>query len=443
MLAQTARVFGEHRFLYIMVGLLAWSLLAAETAALWKRLYPELRSLWPVAALASVSPILAHVQFTTVTTVYPCLLPVELVFGAVIVAVSRRDRLAMVAALLLAATAAAVSEYGVATSLAATAFLLVRREKRSAGTIFIGALAGYAVYRAMSDVAVRRVTNPSLQVSRLVERPLVPIPRIRRPVWDSLVGAWGRAAGRLVLDWNSKSTLIATALALLVALAVVRLARAPAVPDGDPPPPASRRRLGSLVAAVAAGLIPAVVIKGWPLSHQYDTRILLPVSSFACCATMGILALFVRRRYLPIALALLSFLAADQLVICAWQERRLSIELARTSDALRPLVHRVDGLTVLVTGGWPDRTNEELTGRMTYRWSSEDARRLWIERPDAALDLFGARTACRDLTSLAVDPNDLEWPASDPTIAQLLFDDSADGTDFQPYYLDCPHASQP
>src|SRR5512143_302331 len=141
-LAEIVRLFGEHKFLYIMMGLLAWSLFAAETAALWKRLYPEFRSLWPVAAFASVSPVLAHVQFSPVVTVYGLLVPVELVLAAVIVALSRRDRLATIAALFLAATAAAVSEYGVATSLAAAAFFLVRREKRSAGTIFIGAVAG-------------------------------------------------------------------------------------------------------------------------------------------------------------------------------------------------------------------------------------------------------------------------------------------------------------
>lgn len=443
MLAQTARLFGEHRLLYIALGLLAWSVLAAETAALWKRLYPEFRSLWPVAALASVSPVLAHVQFTTVTTVYPDLLPVELVFAAVIVALSRRDRLATVAALLLAAAAAALSEYGVATSLAATAFFLVRREKRSAGTIFIGAVAGYAVYRAMSDVAVRKVTNPSLQWSRWIERPLDPIPRIVAATWDSVVGVWGRAAGRVELDWSSKSSLIGAALALVVALAVVRLAREPAVSDGDPPQPASHSRLGALIAAVAAGLIPVVAIRGWPLSGQYSTRYLLSVSPFACCATIGILALVVRHRYLPIAMALLSFLAADQLVRGAWEERRLSIQLARTSDALRPFVHHIDGLTVLVEGRWPDRNVQELIGRMTHQWNNEDARRLWILRPDAALDPFGTRMGCRDLTSLAINPNNIKWPPPDPRIAQFLFDDSADAPVFQPYYLDCPHAPQP
>lgn len=40
-LAEIVGLFGEHKFLYITVGLLAWVLFAAETAALWKRLYPE------------------------------------------------------------------------------------------------------------------------------------------------------------------------------------------------------------------------------------------------------------------------------------------------------------------------------------------------------------------------------------------------------------------
>jgi hypothetical protein len=442
-LAEIVRLFGEHKFLYIMMGLLAWSLFAAETAALWKRLYPEFRSLWPVAAFASVSPVLAHVQFSPVVTVYGLLVPVELVLAAVIVALSRRDRLATIAALFLAATAAAVSEYGVATSLAAAAFFLVRREKRSAGTIFIGAVAGYAVYRAMSDVAARKVTNPSLQWSRWIERPVDPIPRIVAAVWDSVVGVWGRAAGGVELDWSSKSSLIGAALALVVALAVVRLGRVPAVPDGEPPPPASRSPLGPLLAAVVAGLVPVVAIRGWPLRGQYTTRYLLSVSAFACCATIGILTLVVRRRYLPIAAALLSFLAADQLVKGAWEERRLSIQLARTSDVLRPSVHRIDGLTVLVEGRWPDRNVQELIGRMTHRWNGDDARRLWIERPDTALDLFGPRMGCRDLTALAINPTNIKWPPPDPRIAQLLFDASADAPDFQPYYSDCPPARQP
>jgi hypothetical protein len=439
LIAGSARVAGEHRERYILVGLVLWSAFSAVSVRFWRLLFPEWAQAWPAIALAVVAPVLAVVQFTTVTTLYQCLVPVILLLAALVVLLGRSDcgaqwkpRLGVV---LLAAAGAALSEYGLAAGGAAAVFLLMRRRWRGTLTLLAGGIAGYAIFRAMSDVHVRKATNPALQIQRLLSRPWPHPFSILTAAWYSVVGAWGRAVSEIRVEWSSKSTILGVLVALLVAGTATALFRHRR--EGVPGEGIGGRVL-ALLAAVVAGLAPAVIIQAWPLRLVYETRFTLPVVVFASCATAAILLAVARPELRALAVFALSFVAADRLIVQAFEEKRLQQNLEALGDRVLPFVRQTDGLVVLVS---PDRTGQsavEAMAKATYRWNLSDSDRFWMIRPEDLDPGFQSRTGCPDLRSVRLPPQYLGWPRATDDIAQLLWDPAErSGWSPVPYFPGC------
>jgi hypothetical protein len=438
LIASFARLAGEHRAPYVALTLALWSLLAAQAARLWTRLFPVWAEAWPAVALGVVAPVVTIVQYTSVSTLAPCVVPVVLVLAALLFLLGRGDAgsnaIARIVAALLAAAGATISQYALATAVAAAVLLVLLRRWRDAVPLLAGTALGFAVFRTIGDVTLRKATNPAVQLSALAAHAWSISFRIPAAVWECLVGAWGRAASDFRFEYGSKSTLVAAAAALAVAAcaACLRVDRA-AANRSEP----AGRPLVAVVGAVAAGLAPAVIIQGWPLSLVYETRFFLPALPFATCATLALLLTFARPRYAALAVFVMAFLAADRLVLRSFDEKRLQADLDRFGERMRPVVETAPGLVVLVS---PDRTGiseEEQMAKATYRWSLPLSSKFWMLRPAGARLLFGPRSGCPSLASLKL-VREIRWPRADDSIRAVLWDASASvDPDPEPYFQGC------
>jgi hypothetical protein len=438
LMASCVRIAGEHRILYIAVGLLFWLVLAAEGAQLWIRLFPEWPRAWPVVALAVVAPVLTLVQFTTLTTVFPCVLPVVLVLAALLILLNRLDvgvgAGTRIATVLLSACAAVVSEYALATAVAAATLLLLRRRWRGALTLLAGVSLGYVVFRAITEVTVRTYTDPDVQLEAVLRKPWSAPIRTLAAAWDCMVGSWGRAASDLRIEWSSKSTVLAAGVALAAAGCVAALSWNRGSVDL---PDRAGGTLVEIIAAVIAGLVPAFVIRDFPLIRTYETRFFLPVLVFASCATVAGLLYLTRPRFAPLLLSAVVFICSDRLVLRAIEEKRLQSGLERIGERLRPLVDG-EGLVVVVSQARIDMSPEERMTKATYRWRFPQAGRLWFMRPDQAKTLLGPRTGCRRAESLHLKLQILRWRIDQPIRLALWDASDSDEPDLEPYFRGCP-----
>lgn len=441
LLATCGRFVGERRAIYIAIALVFWSLLAVQAIRLWILIFPEWTPAWPAVALAVVAPVVTHVQFTTVTTVFACILPVVLVLGALLYLLGRADAGAggasRIATGSLVAAAAMVSEYALATVAAAAALLLLSRRWRGAVTAFGGASLGYVVYRAIGDVTLRRITNPGVQMAAFLSHPWRAPFKVLAATWHCMAGSWARAVSDLqLIQWGSKSTLFAAIVAFAVAVCAASLGVGRAA--ANRPKPVGGRLL-AVLAAVAAGLAPVFLPRGWPLIIVYDTRFFLPVLAFTSCGTVALLLAFGKRRLGVLAIFFISFLAADRLVLGAFEEKRLQTALARFGERLRPFVGQNEGLVVLVSTARNAITMNETMGKATYRWSFPQAGRLWILPPDEANVLFGPRSGCRDAESLHLNFREMRSSRAEERIRLVMWDASTSGDpDPEPYFQGCP-----
>lgn len=440
LVAACVALAGEHRLLYIGIGLLFWLALAAEGALLWIRLFPKWSFAWWAVAIAVLAPIVTIVQFTTVTTVFPCVAPVVLVLAALLILLSRSDDgvslVARVSAALLAASAAVLSEYALATAAAAVTLLLLLRRWRGTLTLGAGVSLGYLVFRAISDVSLRGTTDPDVQLEAILRKPWSAPFRIVGAAWDCMAGSWGRAVSDLQIEWSSKSTLLAAGVALAVAICVAALRGTRC--SVDPLDPVSGNLL-PLIAAVVAGLVPTFVIWRFPLIRTYETRYFLPVLVFASCATIAGFLHLSRPQYAPMVLFAFLFLSMDRLVLRAIEEKRLQSELEQFGERMRPFVGQEKGLVVLVSPDRPGISPEETMAKATYPWGFPQAGRLWIVSPSGAQSRFGPRSGCRNAESLQLQPRDIRWPRAEEPIRVVLYDAAhVGGPDPEPYFRGCP-----
>lgn len=441
LIAAAVRVAGEHPLPYVAVGVLCWVLFAAETALLWVRLFPAWARAWPAAALAVVSPVIAQVQYTTLTTILPCVLPTMLVLGAALMLLARPDAPAgagaRAAAALLVAGAAALSEYALASMLAGATLLFLSRRRRGAATLAVGAGVGYALYRMLGNLSARVTTDPDLQVDVALRRQVGAPFRVVAAAWECLAGAWGRAAAALQIDVESRTTIVSAAVGVVVALCVARAWRGgEAAPDrpGD-----VGVRVGALIAAVLAGLLPPFLMRGFPLTRVYETRYYVPVLAFAVCATLALLLAWSRPGIAAFTLAGVVFLSADRLVAGAFAEKRLQSRLDHLGESWRPLVGEDSGAVVVVTPERNGMSLEETMAKLTYRWGFPAGGRFWMMRPDDAKTDFGPRSSCRRPESLHWGQKTIRWPWPKEKIRALLWDDSPSSEpDLEPYFRGCP-----
>ncbi len=439
LIGSCARIAGESRPLYIAVGLLFWCALAAEGAGLWIRLFPGWSRAWPAVALAVVAPVISQVQFTTLTTVVPCVLPVVLVLAAMLTVLRGADAGmgtgARIAAVVLCACAGAVSEYSLAAVSGAATYLFLRARWRGGLTLGAGVGIGYVVYRALGHMAARATTDPDVQLEVLVRNGWsVPL-RILSAAWTCIVGSWGVAVSELRIEWSSKSTLVAAvvALALAACVAAVRVDRGS--PDA---PERGAGNLLALVAAVIVGLVPAFVLREFPLRRIYETRFFVPVLVFASCSTLAGLLYLSRPRLRALVVLSIVLICADRLVIRAVEEKRLKWGLERIGQDLRPLVGDAAGLVVVVVPARFAMSPEETMTKVTYAWGFPQAGRLWMMGAEEAKGLFGPRAGCRSATTLDMGPQVIRWPRADEPVRLVLWDAShTEQPDLEPYYRGC------
>jgi len=440
LIADAVRVAGEHPLPYVAAGVLCWVIFAAETALLWVRLFPAWARAWPAAALAAVAPVVAQVQYTTLTTILPCVLPAMLVLGAALMLLARPDDQAGIgaraAAALLVAGAAALSEYAMASMLAAATLLVLSRRRRGAATLAVGAGVGYALYRLLGDLSARVTTDPDLQLEVTIRRIAGAPFRVVAAAWEGLAGAWGRSAAALRIDVESRTTIVAAAVAVVVALCVARAWRSGEAASDRPQD--AGVRVGALIAAVLAGLLPPFLMREFPLTRIFETRYYVPVLAFAICATLGLLLAWSRPGFAALTLAGVVFLSADRLVEGAFQEKRLQSRLDHLGEIWRPLVGEKSGAVVVVTPERNGMSLEETMAKVTYRWGFPAGGRLWIMRPDDAKTEFGPRSSCRRPESLRWPQKTIRWPYPKEGIRALLWDDSpSSDPDLQPYFRGC------
>ena len=414
MLQLTENVAGSGRVVQVGTALAAWAVLAWLTSLLWKRLFPgEERWSW-LPALLVLSPIVVQVQFVGLTIAYPGVLPVSLILGALLIdlpapGVRRPARAAAV--LLLAGLSAVISEYGVAAAFGGAALALVMHHRRTAALLALGAGAGAVVFHLISDAAARPDITAATQLPHVLGHPLRAFGRWLLGFWYALAGAYGDAASRLLLDPDSRSTLVAFALGLASVPFVVMAVRRFAPPD---PRAFDRRRAVGLIVAIGAATLPVVLAGRHVASYGtgipgYETRFLLPALPFACVLVASALVRLLVPGVLPAAAAVLVFLCVQHAWQGAFEMRRVQSWARDLGRVLQPLVRKSPGITLAVVAADPSpMTGPILTSKITLGWPAGDAARTWVLSLDKALLLVGSRGRCHVGESISI-AGEIRW----------------------------------
>ena len=403
LLKWAAEAFGIHRGPYVAMATACWGLLAWQTHRLSRRLLPGAPEPAVLAALLTLTPILVTTQYTTVTTVLPANVPVSLCLAALLICLrddAQGDRARLLGAAVLVAASVVLSEYGIAAGAACVALLAACRRYRAAGVLFLGTASGYLLFRAGADLSVRAKQSPSAQLGVLLGHPHLAALRFLEGMWRCLVGAWATAAGAIRLSFSDRSTLLA-ALAGALAAATVALVYRRADPEARGPF-GGRERLG-LLAAIAGGILPVVLAnRSLTSGDPYESRYLLPVLPFAALAAAFSLHRMTAPRFRKGACAALAFVAGYWVVAGAFEARRDQRRMEEIGARLRPLVRDSSGITVAVV---PDKwklDGSDITPKVTWTWSDEDAKRVWVMPASRAAVEFGPRGKCRGADRVAL-----------------------------------------
>ena len=402
MLYATIAVIGDHRLGWISIGLALWGLLAWLTARLYGRLFPE-RTDWTwFPALLVLSPIVVQTQFESLTMVYPCVAPVVLAIGALIVGTATgEDGIGAKRSLvvfLLASLAALLSEYGIAAGCAAVVLLLALKERKTAIWLGTGTACGAIAFSLTADSAIRPDVTAASQLPKLLAAPLGAFYEWLSGIWYATIGAYGIEAGHPLLDTESHSTLAVAAAGTLGAVLAALAARRTSPADRGRLQP---RRFAGPLLGVAVAILP-VVAAGRPAVFEepwvgdYDSRFLLPALPFASVLVAGALSAGFRRSMVPVAAALLAFLCVEASWRGALQAMRSQQWAEALGRVLLPTVRAGDGITVVVGSDDPKkRWGPILTAKMTQSWSAGEARRVWALPRSHAVLLIGDRETCR------------------------------------------------
>jgi hypothetical protein len=342
--------------------------------------------------------------FRITTTVLPANIPVSLCMAALLIVWSNDaggDRARLVGATVLVAVSVIVSEYGIAAAAACVAFLAASRRYRASAAFLLGTAVGYLVFRAQADLSVRAKQSPSAQIGILLGHPHLAVLRFLEGLWECFVGAWATAAGAIRLSFSDRSTLLA-ALVGLVAVVAMALVFRPS--DPADPAPGGGRRAPALLLAVAAGILPVVLSnRSLTSGDPYESRYLLPVLPFAAVAVaFGAHAMAAPR---------------SRKAVCAcspsWQPTASSPGPSRQAGAaahganrltVAALVRDSAGITVAVIPDKGKLDGSDMTPKVTWNWSDEDARRVWVMPASPGAAEFGPRGRCRGTERVALAP---------------------------------------
>ncbi len=404
LLVWSARIAGWHPGVHVVVAIGLWAVLAWQTARLSRRLLPgEPATAW-LAALLTLWPALATTQYTTIITVYDANLPVSLALAGLLLCLREepeRERARIFGAAALVAFGVMITEYALAAGFAAVALLAVRRRFRKAGAMFAGVAVGYAVFWLTADLDFRPKQSPAVQVIKLLHEPHRAIVRFFEGLWHCLVGAWAGAAGEIRFRPDSPSTLLALVVAGVAAVLFVRTYRRRST--GAPSDPSERVGV-SLLAAVGAGILPIVLANRQVIvADPYETRYLVPVLPFAATALAVGVSRLVMPRFRPAAAGVLAAVASYGIVSGAFQARTSQRNMEALGERLRPLL-RDPGYTIAVVPRAWRYEGSDLTPKVTWNWTDEEARRAWLLSEDSAAERYGPRSACHGTDRIDMPP---------------------------------------
>jgi Dolichyl-phosphate-mannose-protein mannosyltransferase len=396
LLQTLGQLFGLGRAPYVAIAVSMWAVLAWQTWALARRLFPDDEAAAVLAPLLVLSPIVVTTQYTTLTTVLTANIPLTLGLASLLICLRPQQRLSRAAGLavvILTAASTSLTEYGVACSIAAVALLLVLREWQGLPFLLGGTAGGYVVFRAVGNVSVRAQQDPSRQIPELIHHLPRAVFRLVGGVWHSLFGGIAAAVGDL-LRQPIRDGLIPAVVGALTALAVVRLLR----PDRSGTLERQYTRTGvALVLAVAVAILPIVASNQSPVSTDpYESRYLIPILPFAALATTFGLRLFVAARFRLSLAGLLGFVAGHSIALGAVHAVAEQQRLVALGALVEPRVKASAGEILVVVVPTRDRLDaSDITPKVTFGWDEGAAKRLWVMTRRAAEPLFGARLKCR------------------------------------------------
>ena len=395
LLQAAANTFGRAEAPCVALAVGFWALLAWQTHRLWKHLFPEQAELSPLAAALAFAPLLVEIQFTTVTTVFPVILPVTLCLAAVLILLARRPDETprdWIIAAILTALAALISEYAIAAAAACGALLIGLRRFRSASVIALSAGLGYLAFRLVADISDRPKVDSAARLGEALASLWTTLSQWVSALAYTLAGAYGRAISEFRLDWDSRGTWIAALAGAVAAAGAAAWLRPPQAlaPSGE-----RSRHLFALLFAVALGLGVVVLANSNPLSADpYRSRYRLPVVPFAVVATLAALDRVVRPRYRAVVFASLAFLAAWRMADGAFRVRREQLLMEDVGRRLLPLVQGSNGLVIGVVPDQQMLAYSDITPKVTKRWTDRDSGRVLVLPHSEAEEVIGIRLAC-------------------------------------------------
>lgn len=284
-----------------------------------------------------------------------------------------------------------VTEYFVAASLAGIVWLLAlgqcgeasgrMRSYRAAVVFFALTVVTYFAYHQLASSEARAEVRPeSFLAQGLAWRVRVTLPVWFSSIYLACVGALlDRIASLRLLSFADMASFAA---GILLAIGIhLPFLRRRARPDEPHAEVLQTYLLWGLVLAVAAGLLPLIVMGRRPDLTTFGSRFWTPVIPFALCASVGLLALLLRQKLLwilPVVCAVVAGWSAvsDGLQIAA--ERQ---QIMRWGPDLQEHLS-AEGITVAIfQNNWGSEADQprdyELTSRLAAAWPLQDRTRFW------------------------------------------------------------------
>lgn len=409
LLGYLLRQLGEHGLLPgSLVAFYAFTWLGTGLVArsYWRAFFPspERQILAPVVAGLAVAPMLMQTQLIAVYPVVSAHLACVITLGAcVLVGRAWRPALPLWATRLTGAVvvfgASLISEYPALATIVGSFSLAITarrdpvdlyRRKRLSWLILGGAaVVGYLVYHGTASQEARpeirpEVTLPAQGARRLLELPV----RLPFALWAGVLGEFFRGVGEITFFSGS---IVGLAYGGVVAAgAFLLLRRRILTSEPLPPPPGQTRTAAFLLAALALGLVPIIVMSSSP-QQNVGSRLWFPLFPIPVCLTTWLLVRALRPRFhLAIAVGTI-FLSA---YLCA-NAAATARNVRRSTDALGTTLRErlaPTGLTVALFTSYPTNTfvgspiarPYELAARLSRNWTNEERQRFWAGATDWA-----------------------------------------------------------
>ena len=371
---------------------------------IWSLFFPTLPRLRLVAGCLAIAPVICQYQMVVIGGII-YLIQVAIVYAAFTCTyfIFRNGGktlwkgLAVLAIALAVFFSTLITEYTVPASVVAGLLLwfLLGHEGRSmpsrlvaTGLLPACTLAGYVVYYVTVDAAVRGDVRPEKVLSgaggvlQLAGRTIAYLA-------DEL---WQLSLGRLLSSLSAiqfHPTLEAMWILGFAVVATVTIAAASlrlrATGNAEELQTSKGfRTAGVFLLALAAGLLPAVLLGRYGTVYRMETRYWLPVLPVASCLTVLLIRTCVRERLTYLVVTMLAFASAYTAIATATAEIRTATVARAWGEVLRGML-TPDGMNVAlfmydapdVKRAHPVERAYELTARLTSDWPVEDRNRFW------------------------------------------------------------------